>query len=329
MLRPEEILAAVVLVCLTLYALLGGADYGGGVWDLLASGPRARAQRRLIAEAIGPVWEANHVWLIVAVVVLFAAFPVAFAAVSTTLHLPLTAVLVGIVLRGSAFVFRAYDRSGEGAERRWSAVFAGASTVTPFFLGVTAGAMAAGRFPEDGGFGERFVAPWLAAFPLAVGLLAVVLFALLAAAYLTLEARDQGLGEDFRRRAIAAAAASPLCGIAVLFLARRGAPRVFHGLQETWWGVLLVAAAALLWAATAAALWTRRYRTARACAAGTVAMVLWGWGLAQFPYLVEPAHTIYSAASPPATLGLLVVSLAAGAVLLFPCFGYLFRVFKG
>src|SRR5687768_10037530 len=96
-------LAAVLLAALVLYALSGGADFGGGVWDLLARGPRAAAQREQIAHAIGPIWEANHVWLILVVVVLFAAFPPAFAAIATVLHVPLTLMLIGIVLRGSAF----------------------------------------------------------------------------------------------------------------------------------------------------------------------------------------------------------------------------------
>src|SRR5947208_13796055 len=112
-------LAAVILAALTLYALFGGADYGGGVWDLLARGPRAKAQRDLIAHAIGPVWEANHVWLILVIVVLFTAFPGAFFVVMTRLHLPITLMLIGIVLRGSAFTFRNYDTS-PGADRRWN-----------------------------------------------------------------------------------------------------------------------------------------------------------------------------------------------------------------
>src|SRR5579863_4288818 len=103
----EVLLGFVIMASLTFYALLGGADYGGGVWDLLARGPRANRQRELIAKAIGPVWEANHVWLILVVVVLFTAFPPAFALIFTSLHVALLLVLLGIVLRGSAFVFRA------------------------------------------------------------------------------------------------------------------------------------------------------------------------------------------------------------------------------
>ena len=145
MIDSTLLLSAALLLSLTAYALLGGADYGGGVWDLLASGRTAERQRATIARAIGPVWEANHVWLIAAIVILFTGFPRAFAAVSTFLHIPLVLVLIGIVLRGSAFVFRAY-----GPERHdwiWGRVFAVASVATPLFLGVIVGAITEGKLP--------------------------------------------------------------------------------------------------------------------------------------------------------------------------------------
>src|SRR5207245_2586242 len=122
-----------------------GADFGGGVWDLLAHGPQARAQREVIASAIGPVWEANHVWLVLVVVVLFMGFPVAFATLGTVLHVPLALMLTGIVLRGSAFAFRTYDVRRDATQRRWGRLFAIASLVTPVMLGVCVGAVAAGR----------------------------------------------------------------------------------------------------------------------------------------------------------------------------------------
>src|SRR5262249_8045876 len=162
---------------------LGGADYGGGVWDLLATGPTADRQRQTIAKAIGPVWEANHVWLILAIVVLFTGFPRAFATISTYLHIPIVAVLIGIVMRGSAFVFRAYGSSDKRFQRVWGRTFAIASTVTPLFLGVIVGAITEGRMPQGTGqsFAAAFVDPWLTPFSLAVGLFALVLFAFLAA----------------------------------------------------------------------------------------------------------------------------------------------------
>jgi cytochrome d ubiquinol oxidase subunit II len=159
---PLELwIAGAIMVSLTLYALGGGADFGGGVWDLLARGPRAARQRELIAHAIGPIWEANHVWLILVVVLLFVCFPVAWAAISTSLHVPLTLLLVGIVLRGAAFTFRSYGDEDEAGAQRWGRVFAGASVVSPVMLGTCVGAIAGGglRVGPDGVVRSGFVEP--------------------------------------------------------------------------------------------------------------------------------------------------------------------------
>src|ERR1043165_7715805 len=137
----ENVIAAVTLVSLIVYALMGGADFGGGVWDLLASGPRKQQQRAMIDNAIGPIWEANHVWLILVVVLLFTAWPGAFAGIMTALHIPIAAMLVGIVLRGTAFVFRKYDSRRDNVQKRWSQVFGVSSLFTPFIQGVTLGAL--------------------------------------------------------------------------------------------------------------------------------------------------------------------------------------------
>src|SRR5213592_3740128 len=139
-----DILAGIVFLALNAYALLGGADFGGGVWGLLARGPRKQAQRDLIAHAIGPVWEANHVWLILAVVLLFTCFPPAFARLGIALHIPLSLVLIGIVLRGSAFTFWRYGGETDAEQRHWAGTFAVASLITPVLLGVTVGAVASG-----------------------------------------------------------------------------------------------------------------------------------------------------------------------------------------
>lgn len=177
MIDAMVLLSIVLVLSLTAYALLGGADYGGGVWDLLATGKTADRQRATIAHAIGPVWEANHVWLIVAIVIVFTGFPRAFAAVSTYLHVPLLLVLVGIVLRGAAFVFRAYGPEDPRHEWFWGRVFAIASTATPFFLGVIVGALTEGRLPASprGSFAAVYLTPWLTPFALSVGLFALVL----------------------------------------------------------------------------------------------------------------------------------------------------------
>jgi cytochrome d ubiquinol oxidase subunit II len=328
-----ELLAGIVVVSLNAYVLLAGADFGGGVWDLLASGPRRRDQRALVAEAIGPVWEANHVWLILALVLLFSCFPAAFAQLSIRLHIPLSLALIGIVLRGSAFAFRSYGGQRDEAQRNWGLLFAIASVVTPLLLGMAVGAVAAGKIGEEGrGKGEAFfatyVAPWLNPFALAVGVFALACFAYLAAVYLTLESDDPALQNDFRRRGIAAGIAVMLTGVVALALSRGVAPSLQQGLLGAPWASplhLLTVGTAL---AGLAALWLGRWQAARMAAASEVSLILWGWVLAQYPYLVPPDFTIDGTAAPAITLELALGALALGGIVLFPSLYYLFRIFK-
>ena len=325
----EVIVAGVMVASLVLYALLGGADYGGGVWDLFAFGPRARRQRALIADAISPVWEANHVWLILLVVVLFTAFPPAFATIATALNIPLTLMLIGIVLRGTAFTFRTYDVQRDDVQRRWSLIFSIASIITPILLGTILGAIASGTIRvENGVVTSGFVSSWLAPFPLSVGFFALALFAFLAAVYLTVEAPERELQEDFRWRALLSGMVVGLLALTVFILAKTGAPTVRAGISRTWWALGLHILTAIFATGAFVALWTRRYRSARFCAAAQVTMILLGWAFAQFPNVVEPDLTISSAAAPPLTLELLLGALVLGAIVLFPSYYYLFRIFK-
>jgi cytochrome d ubiquinol oxidase subunit II len=330
-LTPADLVAGLVVVSLTAYALLAGADFGGGVWDMLASGPRKAAQRELISEAIAPVWEANHVWLILVVVLLFTCFPPVFAHLGITLHIPLALMLIGIVLRGSAFSFRSYDSRHDEVQRRWGRIFASASLVTPLILGVVIGAVASGRVghPPSGTFLEGYVLPWLTPFSVSVGLFALALFAFLAATYLTLEAPTSDLRDDFRLRALWAGAAVFGTALMTLLLALRFAPLVGEGLMYSRRSLpfhLLTGAAALV---ALGALWLRRWRLARLAAASQVALILWGWALSQYPYLVPPTFTVQNSAAPPVTIRLVLMGVAAGAVVLLPSLVYLMRVFKG
>lgn len=339
-LGPAEMAAGAILIALTAYVLLGGADFGGGVWDLLASGPRKREQRALIAEAIGPIWEANHVWLIIVVVLLFTCFPAVFARLAIMLHIPLALMLIGIVLRGSAFSFRSHYGAGHGVEAgeaarsraQWGRVFASASVITPVLLGVCVGAVAVGALRAPGGSGSAgfvatFVAPWLTPFGLSVGALALVLFAFLAAVYLTLETRDPALREDFRRRALAAAIVVFVVAFGALVLSL-DVPHVGRGLTSGPGAAALHAATGLAALTAIGALWWRRFRLARLAAAAQVALILWGWALAQYPYLVPPDLTIRGAAAPRITLVLILWALVAGGLVLVPSMVYLLRVFK-
>lgn len=325
----ETIIAGVMIASLVLYALLGGADYGGGVWDLFAFGKRARAQRELVAKAIGPVWEANHVWLILVLVILFTAFPPAFAAIATALHIPITLLLIGVVLRGTAFTFRTYDSQRSDVQRRWSLVFSVASIITPILLGTTLGAIASGTIRiENGVVLSGFFSSWLAPFPLAVGFFALALFAFLAAVYLTLETQERELQEDFRLRALVAGIVVGLLALTVFLLAKTGAPTVRAGISRTWWALGLHIFTAVFATGAFLTLLTRAYRLARICAAAQVTLILLGWAFAQYPHLLEPDITLTSAAAPRITLQLLLGALVAGALLLFPSYYYLFRIFK-
>jgi cytochrome d ubiquinol oxidase subunit II len=325
------IIAGAIAASLNVYALSAGADFGGGVWDLLASGPRRDRQRALIADAIAPIWEANHVWLILVIVLLFTAFPAAFARLTTKLHIPLTLTLFGIVLRGSAFTFRSYDSRRDTVQRRWGRIFAIASTMTPFLLGIIIGAVATGAVvePAPGSFASTYVWPWLDAFPVAVGMLALALFAFLAAVYLTIEATDPSLQEDFRRRALIAALAVALLALVALVLARSRAPLVWAALTHGVLATVFRVSAGLFALGAVWALWRRRYRAARAAAVAEVSLIVWGWAFGQFPYVVPPDITVQSAAAPTATLRLLVAALLVGLAVLAPSLRYLFKVFKG
>ena len=332
-LNPAALVAGAIAASLNIYALTAGADFGGGVWDLLASGERKDRQRSLIAEAIAPIWEANHVWLILVVVLLFTAFPPAFARLMTVLHIPLSLMLLGIVLRGSAFTFRSYDSRRDSVQRRWGRIFAIASTVTPLLLGTILGAIATGAVveqnpAEESSFVSVYVAPWLASFPVAVGALALALFAFLAAVYLTVEANEDALREDFRTRALWSAVAAAIIAVIVLVLARTEAPLVWRALMVGNAAMVLRIAATAVALAAMFFLWRRSYRAARIAAGLEVSLITWGWALGQFPYLVPPDMTVQSAAAPASTLELLLVALVVGLAVLVPSLRYLFKVFK-
>lgn len=334
-----EIIAGIIAIALNAYVLMGGADYGGGVWDLFASGPRREAQRGLIADSIGPVWEANHVWLIVVVVMMFTAFPPAFGAISIVLHIPLTLMLVGIVLRGSAFVFRSYGPMTQRVREGWGSAFAGASIATPLLLGTTIGAVSSGAVgaaamraqasTSIATFPQIYIAPWFAPFPIAVGVFALTLFAFLAAVYLTIESRNTDLCDDFRNRALWAAVAVFIAAAIALALAHTSAPRVAEGITRSAWAWVLHVATAAAAIVAFAALWWRRYRLARIAAAAQVSLILWGWAFSQYPYILPTSLTIRDAAAPPITLRLLLIGLGAGALILIPSLRYLFRIFAG
>lgn len=325
---PELILGGIALLAIVIYALTGGADFGGGVWDLLAFGRRARAQREAIAKAIGPIWEANHVWLILVIVLMFSCFPLAFSAIGTALHIPLTLLLVGIVLRGTAFVFRAYDTQRIDVTLRWSFTFGLGSVIAPLTFGLCIGAIGSGELRIDTGSRTvltDFVSSWLAPWPIAVGLYTLALFSFLAATYLTNVVGYAPLREDFRRRALASGVLAGVLAFVCLFLAP--AP-LWARVMESALVEVFVGAVSLVAIGGLAALALRRYAIARALVASLVALVILGWGVAQFPLLIVPDLSIQAAAAPPEVLWRFITVLAVGSLLLVPAFIWLYRVFS-
>jgi len=328
-----EIVAALMVLALNAYVLMGGADFGGGLWDLLASGPRRDAQRALIADSIAPIWEANHVWLIVVVVVLFTGFPLAFATLGTVLHIPISLMLIGIVLRGSAFVFRSYGSRDQSRRKQWGLTFAIASGLTPILLGVIIGSVVSGsvaraaRSIGAASFTDVFIGPWLAPFPIVVGLFALALFAFLAAVYLTIAASDDAVRDDFRHRALIMAGVVLVLAAFALVLSFSAAPRVSAGVVGAPWSLLLHVCTGTSAVAAIIALWRRRFAVARVAAAGQVSFILWGWAYSQYPYIIPETLTIRGASAPTLTLRLLLVGLSVGGMILIPSLLYLFRTF--
>ena len=326
----EATILGIIGLGLTLYVLLAGADFGGGVWDLFASGVRAQEQRALISAAIGPVWEANHVWLIFVLTGLLSAFPTVFADLSVALYLPFSLALVGIVLRGSAFAFRSHGEPDSPWQRSWTRVFGIASLVTPFVLGAAAGSIASGRIRVvDGEVRAGLLSSWTSPLSLFAGLFALTICAYLAATYLTVEAVERGeheLERDFQGRALVAGVLAGVLAAVGLVLVNSEAPVLWDGMRES--GLLFAALSAIAGVGSLISVRTRRYRLARAGAVTAVASVLFGWGVAQWPYLIVPDVTVTSAAAPDATLRVVVVGFAIGGAVLAPSLFLLFRIFK-
>ena len=320
-------MATAVLVFLwfgiTAYAVLAGADFGGGVWDLLAGTTRGGKRiRRRITASIGPVWEANHVWLIFALVVLWTAFPPVFAAIMTTLWIPLSVVAFGIIVRGSSFALRKAAPQ-LGLKRTFSPGFGLASLGTPFFLGAVAGAMASGRVPAGIARGD-ILRSWTGPTSFLGGALAVAGCAYLAAAYLMADAHranEWDLVEAFRRRALVTGGVCAALSLVAIAVLRLDAPRLFTGLSTVALPLVVTSVAAS--AASLLSLVQRRYALVRVSAAFAVVTILWAWAAAQYPELLVGSTTVTQAAAPAATLTALVISLSIGALLVLPALGLL------
>ena len=317
--------AALLWLVVTVYALTGGADFGGGMWDLLAGGSRRGARARwLIARAIGPVWESNHVWLVIILVLLWTGFPQAFGAIMSTLFAPLSIAAFGIILRGSAFALRQVAHSLR-YQRLTGAFFALSSLLTPFFFGAAAGAVVTGRVPASGA-GNR-LAIWTTPTALTLGAISVVAFAYLAAVYLTYEARrmEPNLVTYFARRAlVSGVAVGALAGLA-LFELKTSAPRIVDRLTQGV-GLPFLVGSFVLGIAVLAGLVAGPTHWLRYMSAGAFAAMLWGWAVAQYPAILPGSLSIYAAAAPTGSLVSEFVVVGVIAVVVLPSFLLLFRL---
>ncbi len=320
-----SVVAMAMFVGVVVYALFAGADFGSGFYDLTAGfDERGSEIRTLVDSSIGPVWEANHVWLIYILVMWWTGFPTTFAAATTTLFIPLLLALAGIVLRGAAFAFRKYSETFAQA-RLFGAIFAASSVITPFFLGAAAGAIASGRVPA-GGYGD-LIGSWINPTSMVGGCLAATTCVFLAGVFLTADAARAGstaLAERLRIRTLAIGVATGVVVFAGLYPVAHDAPTLSHGLRTA--GSPLLALAAVAGAATLALLYRRKYSPARVSAVVAVGSVVTGWGVGQYPWLLVDQVTINDAAGADSTLvGLLIVVGLAGVIVL-PALTYLFRL---
>ena len=319
------VVAAAMFIGVIAYALLAGADFGSGFYDLTAGGGvRGGELRTLVDHSIGPVWEANHVWLIYVLVMWWTGFPAAFTAATTTLFVPLMLALAGIVLRGASFAFRKYAETFTQA-RLFGAIFAGSSLIAPFFLGAVAGAIASGRVPAHG-YGEP-IASWVNPTSLVGGVLAVTTCIFLAGVFLTADAERFGvhdLAERLRTRTLKVGVVAGLIVFAGLYPILHDAPTLFSGLLHP--GLPLMVAAALAGAVSLTLVYRRNYSAARISAAAAVAAVVAGWGAGQYPWMLVDQLTIAQAAGADATLRGLLIVVGLAAVIVLPALGYLLRL---
>ncbi len=318
--------AAILWVGATIYAVFAGADFGAGLWSLLAGGgDRGRRPRELVDWALGPVWEANHVWLIFVVVVLWTGFPTAFEAIFSTLFIPLSLAALGIVLRGAGFAFQHTVRRASGRALAVT-MFGLASVLTPFFMGTVVGAIAGGRVPVGNAEGDA-VTSWLNPLSLTIGALFVATGAYLSAVFLVSDARRAGahdLERYFAKRALAAAIVTGALAAAALIPLHSDAEYVFKRLTSQ--AVPLVILSLACGIGVLVLLHRGAHRGARPLAVGAVAAVIWGWAVAQYPYVLPEKLTISAAAAPSDTLTSLLIVFVIAVVVVLPSLGLLYTL---
>jgi cytochrome bd ubiquinol oxidase subunit II len=324
-----EIIIAVLCISVLLYVLLGGADFGAGIVEIITG----RKGINTISKAIAPVWEANHVWIILAIVILFNGFPVVYTTLTTYLHIPLLLVLIGIIIRGSAFTFRYYDIDKGSSHVYYSWFFKMASLLTPFFMGIVLGAVILGRIPAEplGSFSAVFMAPWLNWFTFTTGVFVTLLFAWIASVYLIGETADETY-PLFARTSVILYVLLVISGLGVFVSAEFYGVHLFKRFMGSYISIACVVVNTMLipliWLQVKKrhVLWTRLLTGLQ------TVLILIGWFAIQYPvmiYLSNGAHlTVWNSQAPHITMYYLLLALLVGIFIIFPAFAYLFNVFK-
>ncbi len=325
-----ELAVLFVGLSLLLYVLLGGADFGAGIIEIFTG----KKGINTISKAIAPVWEANHIWLIVVIVVMFNAFPSVYSTVTLYLHIPIMMILIGIIFRGTAFTFRYYDPYQDRSHAIYTFLFKVFSVFTPFFLGITLGAVISGRISIDSSlsFYELFVAPWFNLFSLSLGIFIVILFAYLASVYLAGEpAKDNSdiLFISYSKKLLGLIVIS---GLIVFLAAESVGLHLFHEFLNSWISMVCAVFASLLIPLFLFTLNKKKKSFTRLIAGAQTTAILIGWFGMQFPVLVKlknsPPLTVYNTVAPLITLQMLILALLVGLAFVIPLLLYLFKVFK-
>ncbi len=317
-------------VSFILYTVLGGADFGAGIVETFAG----KRGEKTISKALAPVWEANHVWLILAIVILFTGFPLVYAAISTALHIPLMVVLIGIILRGSFFTFRHYDIGEEGSHTYYTAVFKVSSFITPFFLGITLGAMILGRISLEitGTFYEQYIWPWLNGFCVVMGVFSTVLFGYIASVFLIGETVHSPERYRYIRLSKRFLVGTFVMGIVVFVVAEFEDHPLFYEFFSSWPSLAAFAGVVLLIPLVFYLVNHPQAVYLRLAIGAQVGLIMVGWFAIQYPILVYERQgnhlTFYNTQAPEATLYQLLIALFVGLLLVIPCFFFLYKVFK-
>lgn len=315
---------------LLLYVLLGGADFGAGIIEIFTG----KKGINTISRAIAPVWEANHIWLIVIIVVMFNVFPDVYSVIMLYLHIPIMMVLLGIIFRGTAFTFRYYDPYEDRSHDIYTLIFKIFSLLTPFFLGITLGAVIMGNITTSptGSFYERFIMPWLHLFPVSLGVFVVILFAFLAAVYLAGEPSSKETSAQFIRFSKRLLLSLIVAGVCVFLIAGFSGHHLLRSFTHSWLSLTCMGLATALLPVLIYALNHRLSYLTRLVAGAQTGAIITGWFAAQFPTLISLKDatplTVYNAAAPHRTITLVVIALFVGLAVVIPLLVYLFKIFK-